>query len=212
MRTGILATQIGIETAAEIAQSWATRGCHDEAAAAPMAAAGNVFGQLNESSVAFNVTAADNTNGAAGRAHGAHQFRRYRALGWSLYDRRKRHGSSFADHAGKSDDLESARLGHGALEPGSVEGQTDVVTRKNLIVRLEGPRFFVEKDEVVLSANVHNYLKTAKQVTVALELGWQMSDIAMAIVTQQVEVPSGGEVRVDWRVKVAHEGDRPSSE
>ena len=38
------------------------------------------------------------------------------------------------------------------------------------IVRLQAPRFFVEKDEVVLSANVHNYLKTAKQVTVALEL------------------------------------------
>ena len=44
------------------------------------------------------------------------------------------------------------------------EGAAEVVTTKNLIVRLQAPRFFVEKDEVVLSANVHNYLKTKKQV------------------------------------------------
>ena len=44
------------------------------------------------------------------------------------------------------------------------QGQTDVVTRKDLIVRLEAPRFFVQTDEVVLSAVVHNYLKTKKSV------------------------------------------------
>ena len=36
------------------------------------------------------------------------------------------------------------------------EGAAEVVTTKNLILRLQAPRFFVEKDEVVLSANVHN--------------------------------------------------------
>ena len=40
------------------------------------------------------------------------------------------------------------------------QGFADVVTRKDLIVRLEAPRFFVQTDEVVLSAIVHNYLKT----------------------------------------------------
>ena len=50
------------------------------------------------------------------------------------------------------------------------QGQTDVVTRKDLIIRLEAPRFFVQTDEVVLSAIVHNYLKTAKKVEVSLEL------------------------------------------
>ena len=58
-------------------------------------------------------------------------------------------------------------MGHGTKVG---QGDAEVVTRKNLIVRLEGPRFFVEKDEVVLSANVHNYLKTAKTATVSLEL------------------------------------------
>jgi len=41
-------------------------------------------------------------------------------------------------------------------------------TTKSLIVRLQAPRFFVERDEVVLSANVHNYLKTEKKVQAEL--------------------------------------------
>ena len=44
------------------------------------------------------------------------------------------------------------------------EGFADVVTRKDLIIRMEAPRFFVQTDEVVLSAIVHNYLKTKKMV------------------------------------------------
>ncbi len=47
-------------------------------------------------------------------------------------------------------------MGHGTKVG---EGDAEVVTRKDLIVRLQAPRFFVETDEVVLSANVHNYLK-----------------------------------------------------
>src|SRR5205085_9873131 len=44
----------------------------------------------------------------------------------------------------------------------------DAKTTKNLLVMLEAPRFFVERDEVVLSANVHNYLKRAKKVRAEL--------------------------------------------
>ncbi len=93
-------------------------------------------------------------------------------------------------------------MGHGTKVG---EGAAEVVTRKNLIVRLEGPRFFVEKDEVVISANVHNYLKTAKTVTVALELDGNCLTPTDEM-RRQIEVPSGGEARVDWRVKVAREG------
>jgi len=32
------------------------------------------------------------------------------------------------------------------------EATAEVITTKNLIIRLQAPRFFVEKDEVVLSA------------------------------------------------------------
>src|SRR5207248_3286431 len=58
-------------------------------------------------------------------------------------------------------------LGHGTRVG---EAAAEVVTRKNLIVRMQAPRFLVERDEVVLSANVHNYLPTAKKVQVRIEL------------------------------------------
>ena len=47
-------------------------------------------------------------------------------------------------------------------------GDTSAVTNKRLLVRLEAPRFFVERDRVTLSAIVRNDLATAKQVRVSL--------------------------------------------
>ncbi len=85
------------------------------------------------------------------------------------------------------------------------EGTAEVVTSKNLLLRLQAPRFFVEKDEVVLSANVHNYLASTKKVQAKLELpGDTLSLLSPA--EQAIEVPSNGEIRVDWRVKVVREG------
>jgi uncharacterized protein YfaS (alpha-2-macroglobulin family) len=86
------------------------------------------------------------------------------------------------------------------------EGEAAVVTTKNLLLRLQAPRFFVEKDEVVLSANIHNYLKTRKTVTAVLELGSGcLSPIGKA--TQTLIVEPNGEKRADWRVKVLKEGE-----
>jgi uncharacterized protein YfaS (alpha-2-macroglobulin family) len=105
------------------------------------------------------------------------------------------------------------------------EGFADVVTRKDLIIRLQSPRFFVQKDEVVLSAVVHNYLKTKKEVKVELELdGKCLERIAEgtkldpkpgqpvvlntgATYNKPVEIAPNGEARVDWRVKVVGEGE-----
>lgn len=86
-------------------------------------------------------------------------------------------------------------------------GQSDaqIVTTKNLLVRIQSPRFFVEKDEVVLSANVHNKLRTRKSVQVALELDGSALR-PMEELARTVEIDAGSERRVDWRVKVAHEG------
>jgi uncharacterized protein YfaS (alpha-2-macroglobulin family) len=86
------------------------------------------------------------------------------------------------------------------------QGDVEVVTKKNLIVRLQAPRFFVQKDEVVLSANVHNYLKSEKSVKVSLEMDGGTL-LATGATTKTVNIPAGGEQRVDWRVKVIHEGD-----
>lgn len=96
-------------------------------------------------------------------------------------------------------------MGHGTRVG---EGQTEVVTRKNLIVRLQSPRFFVETDEVVLTANVHNYLKSAKQVQVKLDLeGGTLEALDTHALQQVVKIDPDGEARVDWRVKVIEEGE-----
>ncbi len=102
------------------------------------------------------------------------------------------------------------------------QGQTDVVTRKDLIIRMECPRFFVESDEVVLSAVVHNYLKTKKNVQVSLELEGHCMGVPIDVMMtdgihrtqfmegkvggREVEVAPNAEARVDWRVKVRDEG------
>lgn len=93
-------------------------------------------------------------------------------------------------------------MGHGTKVG---EGATDVVTRKDLIVRLQAPRFFVQKDEVVLSANVHNYLKAEKSVQVALELEGKTLQ-ALEPLVRTVKVAANDEARVDWRVRVLDEG------
>ncbi len=93
-------------------------------------------------------------------------------------------------------------MGHGS-KVGS--GSAEVITRKDLIIRLQAPRFFVEKDEVVLSANVHNYLDSEKQVSVELELPTDELQ-SMSDMVAQVTIPADGEQRIDWRVRVVKEG------
>lgn len=82
----------------------------------------------------------------------------------------------------------------------------NVIVRKNLMVRLAVPRFFRQGDEVTVSAIVHNYLATAKTVQVSLDL--KGLDV-LSGATSQIEVPSKGEAKLDWRVraKSAHQAD-----
>jgi uncharacterized protein YfaS (alpha-2-macroglobulin family) len=95
-------------------------------------------------------------------------------------------------------------MGHGTKVG---QGSAEIVTRKDLILRLQAPRFFVETDEVVLSANVHNYLKNKKTARVRLELaGGCLSLMKEDSNEKSVVVESNGEIRVDWRIAVVKEG------
>lgn len=72
------------------------------------------------------------------------------------------------------------------------------IVRKNLILRLAVPRFFVQGDEVVISAIVHNYLTNDKTARISLDLsGLDVIDGK----TTDVRIPSRGETKVDWRVR-----------
>ncbi|MFW5857882.1 MAG: alpha-2-macroglobulin family protein, partial [Planctomycetota bacterium] len=95
------------------------------------------------------------------------------------------------------------------------QGAAEVITKKNLIIRLQAPRFFTQYDEAVLSANIHNYLETEKAVEAVLELEGALAPTenlpapadGVWRLTKQVTVPAGGETRVDWRVRAAEEGE-----
>lgn len=74
------------------------------------------------------------------------------------------------------------------------QGEAEITTKKNLLVRLQAPRFFVQKDEVVLSANVHNYLKIDKEVEAVLEIdGRLMRAIDLRTATVRERTTQSGE-------------------
>ncbi|HEX8652494.1 MAG TPA: alpha-2-macroglobulin family protein, partial [Pyrinomonadaceae bacterium] len=78
-----------------------------------------------------------------------------------------------------------------------------VLARKDLIMRLEMPRFFTEGDTVTLSGNVHNYLQSAKQTQISIEVtGAQLLDQP----NQSVNIAKDGEHRVDWRISTPQTG------
>ena len=88
-------------------------------------------------------------------------------------------------------------------------GEAEIVTGKDVILHMQKPRFLTEKDEVVLSATVHNYLDSEKKVRVSLEFPTDEPENSTASFvlmdgteqTRDVVVPANGEVRVDWSVR-----------
>jgi len=87
------------------------------------------------------------------------------------------------------------------------EGSAEIVTSKDLLVRLEAPRFLIAGDETVLSAVVHNYHPAAEHVTVRIESSAGTLELRAGEAKQAVEIPAGGEARVDWRVAALTEGE-----
>jgi len=77
------------------------------------------------------------------------------------------------------------------------------IARKDVIMRLEMPRFLTEGDTVTISGVVHNFLKSDKSTKISLDLnGAQLLDSPSETVTIQ----QNGENRVDWRVRADQVG------
>ncbi|MES2440578.1 MAG: MG2 domain-containing protein [Verrucomicrobiota bacterium] len=86
------------------------------------------------------------------------------------------------------------------------EGSAEIITSKELMVRLQAPRFLVERDEAVFSAVVQNDHDSAKTVKVSLELdGGTLGAVDGA--PRTVEIAAKSEARVDWRVRALKEGE-----
>ena len=77
------------------------------------------------------------------------------------------------------------------------------IARKDVIMRLEMPRFLTEGDTVTISGVVHNFLKADKSTKISLDLnGAQLLDSP----SQTVTIRQNGEHRVDWRVRADQVG------
>jgi uncharacterized protein YfaS (alpha-2-macroglobulin family) len=79
-----------------------------------------------------------------------------------------------------------------------------VVARKDVIMRLETPRFVTQGDTVTLSGIVHNYLNADKATQISLEVsGAQLQNSGK----QTVTVSKQGEQRIDWQISAPEVGE-----
>ncbi len=79
-----------------------------------------------------------------------------------------------------------------------------VITRKNLILRLENPRFMNQGDTATLVGIVHNYLSKDKSAKVSLSAeGLELSSPAES----SVSIPKNGEAVVTWKVRAPKIGE-----
>jgi alpha-2-macroglobulin len=83
------------------------------------------------------------------------------------------------------------------------QSTNDVLVRKEMIVRLEAPRFFTQNDEVIFSAIAHNYMAEAKDVRI--EMTAEGLDVQGAP-ERTVKIDSQGQARIDWKAKVRTAG------
>ncbi|HSD64895.1 MAG TPA: MG2 domain-containing protein, partial [Ignavibacteriaceae bacterium] len=104
----------------------------------------------------------------------------------------------------------------GVTKQTEVGQQTDkIISRKDLIVRMETPRFFREGDELTVSTIVHNYLDEKKKTKITFDVenveligsevnssGYDPDINKDRNGVYEILVDKNGELRIDWRVKV----------
>ncbi len=94
-----------------------------------------------------------------------------------------------------------------AIKSPALVGQkiTNIVTTKNVIVRLQSPRFFTERDRSYVSAVVHNYLKVGKWVNVNIKVTGGLD--LKTKKSKRVYVKAGGKYRADFIVYASEHGE-----
>jgi uncharacterized protein YfaS (alpha-2-macroglobulin family) len=115
------------------------------------------------------------------------------------------------------DNLTTWRATVKGITPETLAGEQKdkVITRKNLLVRMETPRFFREGDELTISTIIHNYLDEKKQAKISfkadnLELlnsgintpGYSTIMFDKARGMYELNVNKNSELRIDWKVRV----------
>ena len=86
--------------------------------------------------------------------------------------------------------------------------EREVTTKKDLLLRLQAPRFFVERDQVTISANVHNYTDKPQEVTVTPTVSGALTTPARADAKtlERLTLAPNSEQRVDFSFQAAKAG------
>ena len=79
-----------------------------------------------------------------------------------------------------------------------------VISRKDVILRLETPRFLTQGDTVTLSGIVHNYLKQDKSTQISISVAGAR---LLSPAQQTVTIKKQGEHRIDWKVSAPQTGE-----
>ncbi|MFM8325194.1 MAG: alpha-2-macroglobulin family protein, partial [Pirellulaceae bacterium] len=108
------------------------------------------------------------------------------------------------------ENLTSWKLKTWAIGPRLAVGsaETQAVTRKPLLVRLQAPRFLVERDRVAIAAIVQNDLPKDQEVEVRLEIDGQtqLDLVEGEKAVRKVKVAAGGQERIDFLCRAVAEG------
>jgi len=102
------------------------------------------------------------------------------------------------------DNITTWRLTARAVGPGTSvgSGTARVIARKDLMVRMETPRFMIQGDRVAVATTVHNYLKSTKQTRLEFKAAGATSVSRDTTLT----VPANGEASVDWTIEAPTTG------
>jgi len=100
------------------------------------------------------------------------------------------------------DNLTSWRITSRVITEDTKVGQmtSTVITRKDLLIRMETPRFLQEKDEVTISTIIHNYLSTEKKTKVK----FTGENVLLEDNSNErtINIAPNTDVRIDWKIKV----------
>ncbi len=81
--------------------------------------------------------------------------------------------------------------------------RSKVVARKDVILRLETPRFLTQGDVTTLSGVVHNYLNTSKSTQISIEVSGAS---LLSSGKETVSIQKEGEHRIDWQISTPNVG------
>lgn len=89
-----------------------------------------------------------------------------------------------------------------------------IISTKNLLVRMETPRFLTVGDETTISTIVHNYLPESKRTTIEFNSANAVlvsskinskqlfNNLSNTQNVYDIIIPSNNEIRIDWKIKI----------